>query len=274
MKKERILSLIIFITILFYPLTAYADMGPKPSIHVTFEGLNNRTVYASFFALEGGPSPVSYGDIGTVPEEITQKFLDYSENETARFVEDIWIINEEKKTMKCGYMPPRKYKLVVYIPDENVMLESDFYTRKIFEEKYTTDLSTVSGKLTLVHVAYDWKSNILSVLKRIVLTVAIELAIAFLFKIKGTKSILVIVITNVITQLFLNICLLRKEYMSGGGMYYMFIYFIIEIAIFITEAIVYANALKKTNNPPVGIAKAVAYSFVANFITFMAGIFF
>ena len=50
-------------------------MGPKPCIYVTFENLGDRTVYASFFALEGGPSPVSYGDWGIVPDEIKQRFV-------------------------------------------------------------------------------------------------------------------------------------------------------------------------------------------------------
>ena len=38
-----------FILILFQPMIAYADMGPKPCIYVTFENLGDRTVYASFF---------------------------------------------------------------------------------------------------------------------------------------------------------------------------------------------------------------------------------
>ena len=175
MKKERILAFIIFILIIIQPITAYADMGPKPCIDVTFENLGNRTVYASFFALEGGPSPVSYGDIEKVPEDIKQVFLDYSKTEDSRFVEDIWIVNETKTTMVCGYRPPYKYKLVVYIPDEKVMLESDYYTRDRFEEKYIVDLSKNNEKLILEHVAYDWQNLVLPVVLRVILTIIIDL---------------------------------------------------------------------------------------------------
>lgn len=271
-KKEIILGLIMFILILSQPMIVYADMGPKPRIYVTFENLGDRTVYASFFALEGGPSPVSYGDWGIVPDEIKQRFVDYSKNEEARFVDDIWVINSEKTTMKCGYMPPSKYKLVVYIPDENIMLESDYYTRNRFEEKYSVDIAGGNEKLVLEHVAYDWQSNVFPVLMRVVLTVIIELIIAFLFKIKGKKSVSVIAITNVATQLFLNISLLLEIYLIGGGFFIIFLYLLIEIVIFIVESIVYSIALKKTNDPPVEVFKAILYAFIANLATFLTGI--
>ena len=272
MRKESVLSIIIFILIFFRPMTVYADMGPKPSIYVTFENLGDKTVYTSFFALEGGPSPVSFGDWERVPDEIRQIFLDYAASEDARFVEDIWIVDENKPTMECGYMPPYEYKLVVYIPDENVMLESDFYTRDRFEEKYIVNITQTHEKLVLEHVAYDWQSDILPVMLRVILTIIIEILIASLFKIKGKKSISAIAITNVATQLFLNISILFIIYRIGGGLLLVFLYLMIEGIIFFVEAIVYSIALKRTNDPPVGVLKAISYAFVANLATFLIGI--
>lgn len=272
MKKRSILAAVIFFLILLQPMTAYADMGPKPCIYVTFENLgSDRTVYASFFALEGGPSPVSFGDRETVPEEIMQEFLDYAETEDARFVEDIWIINEADPTMDCGYMPPERYKLVVYIPEEDRMLESDFCTRDSFEVKYTVDLAQTGGKLILEQEAYDWSGEVLPVLLRVVLTVVTELAIAFLFRIRGKRSVGVIVLTNVATQLFLNIGLLLAAHKSGA-LAAIILYFLMEVFIFLAEAVVYAIALRKVNDPPVGVFKATAYAFAANLVTFAAGI--
>lgn len=273
MKKGYILSFIIFALALFQPVQTYADMGPKPCIYVTFENIGDRTVYASFYALEGGPSPVSYGNWEQVPENIRNIFWDYSETDGARFVEDIWIINKEKPVLDCGYMPPRKYKLVVYIPEEDKILESGFYTRQKFEEKYQVDIKQADGTLLLVAEPYDWAGEVLPTAFRVALTILIEIAIAFLFKIKGKKTICVLIITNVVTQLFLNISLSVAEYRHGGGLYSAFLYFIIEIIILIVEALVYTVALKKTNEPPVKPMKAVAYAFVANFVTFLAGLF-
>ena len=200
-----------------------------------------------------------------------QIFLDYSESEDARFVEDIWIVNETKTTMVCGYRPPYKYKLVVYIPDEKVILESDYYTRDRFEEKYIVDLSKNNEKLILEHVAYDWQNLVLPVVLRVILTIIIELIIALCFQIKGKKSVSTIVITNVATQLFLNISLLLAIYLKGVGFFTIFLYLILEIVIFLIEAFVYSIELQKVNDPPVGKAKAVVYALVANFVTFFTG---
>ena len=270
MKRKSILVLILFILIFFQPMTAYADMGPKPCIYITFNNLGDRTVYASLFALEGGPSPVSFGDWDKVPNDIRQIFLEYSETEDARFVEEIWIISADNPTMECGYMPPYEYKLVVYIPDENRMVESDYYTRDRFEEWYSVKISGKNEKLVL---AYDWQSNVLPIITRVILTVIIELVIAFLFRIKGKKSVRVIIITNVATQLFLNISLLLETIFLGGGILLVLLYLLLEINIFFTESIVYSLVLKKTNNPPVGVFKAISYAFIANLVTFLIGIF-
>lgn len=275
MKNRFVIFFLTALLILFIPVTVYADMGPKPCIYVTFENVGDKTIYASLYATEGGPSPVSFGDWKEVPEDIKDIFLNYSAKESARFVEDIWIINKENPVLDCGYIPPRKYKLVAYIPDENKMVESDIYTRQKFEEKYIADFSSIQsdGKVTLESEPYDWLSSGLSIAIRVVLTAFIEIAIAFLFKIKGKKSILVLVITNVVTQMFLNVSIALVEYRYGAGFQSLFDFFIIEIMIFFIEAFVYAKALKKTNKPPVAPATAVVYAFVANFITLLVGLF-
>lgn len=36
------------------PLTVFADVGPKPSITVTFQNVGDRTVYASFYEIDEG----------------------------------------------------------------------------------------------------------------------------------------------------------------------------------------------------------------------------
>lgn len=275
MKKKYIVILTFFIFIFMQPMTVYADMGPKPCIYFAFENIGDRTIYASLYALEGGPSPVSSGNWRQVPEEIKQTFLNYSEKEKARFVEDIWIINEENPRMACGYMPPEKYKLVVCLPDEDKMLESDFYTRQKFEEVYIVDINKISedGRLLLENDSYDWMGAALLVTVRAVLTIIIEIGVAFLFQIKGKKSICVLIVTNVVTQLFLNISLLWNISLYGMGLYTALLYLLTEIIISAAEAFVYSVALKKTNDPPIGTYEATVYSLAANLTSFLAGLF-
>lgn len=81
------------------------------------------------------------------------------------------------KLMKAhsGYNPPRQYKLVVFFPDESRFLESDFYIREEFEEKYIVDLNQtdVNGKLLLEKEAYDWIGAIFSTIFRVTLTLVV-----------------------------------------------------------------------------------------------------
>lgn len=260
---------------LFSSKRAYADMGPKPSVNVTFENIGQRTIYASLYAKKGGPSPVSFGDIKDVDLSIQEIFSNYSKTEEARYVEDIWIIDAKNPTLDCRYMPPEEYKLVVYIPEENRLLESSFYTKVAFEQNYHVDLASVSldGKVVLKEAPYMWVKAVLSLALRIFLTLAIEIGIALLFKIRGKKSILVLTITNIATQLLLNIPIMVIEYRSGGGLGMLVLIFFLELLIFAIEAVVYSLALKKTNEPPIKIDKAVGYAFVANLVSALAGIF-
>jgi len=273
MKKTNIIYFFLFLFVLIQPITAYADMGPKPFIYVNFENIEDRTVYATFFASEGGPSPVSFGDWDRTPEDIRKEFKKYSETEPARFLDDVWIINNDQPSMDCGYMPPRTYKLVVYIPDERRFLESDFYTRELFEEIYTVDLMAAmqSGKIVMVRKGIPWTRTIVSVILRVVFTLLIEIGIAFMFLIKGKKALQTIIITNLLTQLFLNVCISYKIIFSGRGLGMLIMIFFLEIIIFIVEAIIYSIALKKTNNPPVSTARAVGYAFSANLASFLIG---
>ena len=177
--------------------------------------------------------------------------------------------------MACGYMPPEKYKLVVYLPDEDKMLESDFYTRQKFEEVYIVDINKISedGRLLLENDSYDWMGAALLVTVRAVLTIIIEIGVAFLFQIKGKKSICVLIVTNVVTQLFLNISLLWNISLYGMGLYTALLYLLTEIIISAAEAFVYSVALKKTNDPPIVTYEATVYSLAANLTSFLAGLF-
>lgn len=276
MKKLLIAFFMFFIIgFLDHPVTVHADMGPKPSVNVRFKNVGDRTVYATLYALRGGPSPVSFGDGNHVQRKIWDIFDEYSKTEEAAFVRDIWIINKNDTILNCEYMPPRKYKLVIYISEEDRLLESDFYTKELFEEIYVVDLDKVQddGKLILKRDPNIWIKTIFMVLLRFVITLAIEFGIAFIFGISGKRSFAVLLAANVATQVFLNIFILSWKFTTGVGWGELMLLFILEVIVFIAEAKVYSIFLKKTNDPPVGRFRAVAYAFFANAASYLAGTF-
>ena len=126
----------------------------------------------------------------------------------------------------------------------------------------------------------------LSVLARIFLTILIELGIAWGFQLRGKKEILFIALTNLMTQLYMNIRLCTYSYKSGVGLGYTVMFFSLEFWIVVAEAILYAVFLRKicrkqmTDGTEEGDRKStgkgtifgmVLYAIIANVASLLAG---
>lgn len=289
-KRVLLGGMIGLVILCAFPVVARADMGPKPEIRIEITDFEDEVIYASLFAKEGGPSPVSYGDWDRVPEEIQKAFEDYSKSAYGRFVEDIWMIDGERSILDCGYIPPDSFRLVVYLPGEGTFLESGIYERYAFESEFSVKLSerTEDGKLIL----HDKKKNpvlnlfSLSVLSRIFLTILIELGIAWGFQLRRKKEILFIALTNLMTQLYLNIRLCTYSYKSGVGLGYTVTFLSLEFWIVVVEAILYAVFLRKIRRKQMAVETdegngkssgkwtifvMVLYAIIANVVSFLAG---
>lgn len=274
MKKLVFGIMCVFMVMMAFPISARADMGPKPHIKIKINNFEMETCYATLYAEKGGPSPVSYGDWNDIPEDIKKAFSEYSDSEECRFVEDVWMIDSSDNVLNCEYMPPSSFKLVVYLPETDIFLESDIYERYAFESDYEVDIQQQdeNGKLILKRASYDYLGKTLSVLLRLILTLLIEISIAVDFGIKGKKSLLVLIATNVITQIYLNARIGIVEYESGLGLGFFLLYIVLEIEIIIIEAIVYSIALKRTNEKTITSGEAAMYSLLANNASLFAGV--
>lgn len=274
MKKLVLGIMCVFMVLMAFSISARADTGPKPHINIKINNFETETCYATLYAEKGGPSPVSFGDWNDIPEDIKKAFSEYSDSEECRFVEDVWMIDSSDNVLNCGYMPPSSFKLVVYLPETDIFLESDIYERYAFESDYEVDIQQQdeNGKLILKKASYDYLGKTLSVLLRLILTLLIEISIAVAFGIKGKKSLLVLIATNVITQIYLNARMGIFEYKSGFGLGFSLLYIVLEIEIIIIEAIVYSIALKRTNEKTITSGKAAMYSLLANSASLFAGV--
>lgn len=268
------------------PVNALCDMGPKPEINIEINGFDEPVVYATLFAEEGegGPSPVSFGRWKEVPEDIQQVFLDYSENDEGVFVEDVWIINKDSHFLTCGYMPPRKFKLVVYSPLKGEFSESGIYERSSLNTYFEVDLSqkdengllvlesvellqmkSISDNVTLTYGEFS-----LLVIVRMVLTVIIELGLALLLKFRNKMSIITIVVTNILTQLYLNRRLHMYSLYHGIDWSFYFLYLFLEVEILVFEMVVYLIFVRGKRRYTV--KRTIAYTLLANAVSFQAGI--
>lgn len=98
---------------------------------------------------------------------------------------------------------------------------------------------------------------------RIVLTVLIEIGVAFFFDYRGKRELKLILITNIITQVLLNALIAAGDH-GLGAFGAMFAYIAGEIAVFIIEAAVYSANLPRITELRTRSGRAVGYAFTAN----------
>jgi hypothetical protein len=267
---------IILITGMF-PLTACADTGPKPSVVVDFIGLEGKTYYATLLSSvkSTGPFSVLNDDNdyarykkGDEDYEIFQKFAGYQDSEGFYFLQFFKDCTQTHK-FSWTYYPPQAFKILLYFPETDSFIVSDaVYERYTFDSYFT---AKVAGTGLSAESSYDYTGETLSLIVRIVLTIVVELGIALLFGFRERKQIRFITLVNVITQGALNFALNVINYQSGEMAFILF-YFVLEIAVFITEAILYNWYLKKNSLKEVPEWKPSAYALTANFASFALGI--
>ena len=286
-----ILCLVAVLTVSIFaqPVTARADMGPKPSINVTLKNMGDELCFGTILSDERYQGPFcaydpeqnnkdlsfydsKYYQDGYVNEEAElswQAFVDYEDADGYYFMQMWWKLGGENNQMRWGYHPPYSFKVLLYYPESNTFVTSEIYHRYAFDSYFTANVKNADGNVLTLSKSYDYLSEIVGLLCRIALTILIELLIALLFRMKGRKVMLTILVVNAITQIALNVALNLIYYFSGVLMY-LLLYFFLELLVVIVEAVAYSILLRKCGVP---IWKSVLYAVVANVATAVAGFF-
>lgn len=283
--------------------TAYADMGPKPSVIVTVDNLDGRICYGTLLSYDErhGPHYAYSPEQSYLFDEYNPESANYNEEEHAiwkAFVEydDPDGYYYQQRHWKCHetgeiswtYYPPSKFKVLLYFPETQTFASSGICESYAFHSYFSADLSntdlTVSQTgLVNISKSYDYTWEIISLLVRIVATVLLELGVALLFKLRTKRAIIAVTIVNVVTQTVMNVVLNLLSFFQGGwGILW---YIPIELAVFIVEAVAYIlifnRAQPKTvmadgndviNPNHISIGKCVLFSLAANFASFAAGL--
>lgn len=282
---------------------AFADMGPKPAVTIEFSNMGSKKMYASLLSLYKSHGPnTAYNqdeeynfksarwttsdgkshyysvndnsndsDYSPEAEAIWQVFQDYAAQDDYYFLQIWWEFEQGAlTTLDWSYYAPRHFKLLIYYPSTGEFLCSEAYDSYAYHSYYTVDLADVDDGLTLVN-SYDYFSEILLLVFRIVATVLIELLVALIFRLGSYRQVLTVIFTNVATQGALNLALNLISYFSGGGLMLLLLIIPLEIAVFVAEAVVYSLVFRKEGVP---VWKSVLYALVANVVSFFAGIAF
>ncbi|MEL7654478.1 MAG: hypothetical protein AAGU75_01070, partial [Bacillota bacterium] len=231
---KNIISIVlgIVVALCITSTTASADIGPKPSVVIKFEGLRQENCYVTLLSKSDSTGPYSlydgdssYAHYNEDDEgfEIWKKFVSYQDKDGFYFLQ-YFSKPDDCATFKWGYHPPQEFKILMYFPDSDSFLVSDeSYERYAFDSYFkvdATDLSSTAnnGKISAVK-SYEFTWELFSLITRIVITIALELTVALLFGFRAKKQILIIGITNVITQTVLNVLLNIINYSQGQMMF-------------------------------------------------------
>ena len=294
---RKVICLLLCVVVVFGLSTvavANADVGPNPSVHVTFKNMGDEACYGTLLSSTRSTGPFStwnedladdeqYDGYMTaksgLPAPILHKFVDYQDSDGYFFLCKGWSVSDSMP-IHWGYYPPKKFKILLYYPERDKFVVSEVCERYAFDTYYTVNMSGVD--ISSVDAApentklkpqksYPWGREVLSFFVRVIITVAIEMFIAFLFGIRGKKAALFVLIVNLITQIVLNVFVNIIDFKLGTFFFLPMFYCLFEFVIFVAEGVTYALKMKNCVEKPRNPWFYVLYAFVANLLSFVAG---
>jgi len=274
-------------------LPVRADTGPKPSVNITVEHLDDQPCYVTLLSTvystgphssvyrpgedgkrSGEPygTPSYYGDGSDYGIHLAFRAYEDTDPEGLYFLQTYGQVTDG--TYRWGYYPPERFKILLYFPEsESFAVTDSLCERYAFHSYYTVDLAGVDLKpgavttgLTAV-ASYDHTWELVSLMARIVITVALELLVAWMFGLRRKGQMLCILLVNLVTQVGLNVALNLHVYYNGSG-FLLMCYLMMELAVLAVETMAYRLWLpgeKKT------VGAAFRYAFAANLVSFAAG---
>ena len=267
-------------------MPAYADMGPHPNTTITFDGVPQGGVIVTLLSADKYSGPWQWYDPSDPDSKVDmsqftdaqyaeycwQLFVNYADKDGYYFVQRWWTLEGDGQ-IEWGYHPPDNFKILLYFVDTQTFAESDVCKTYALNSYFAVDLSewlqTGDGALPVqVRISYDYFGEIVGLVVRLAATVVIELLLALAFRLTSRKSLVTITVTNVVTQLLLNIGLNLIDYFQGIIMV-LFVYLPLELLVFLVEAATYCIVLRKDGVP---VWKCFVYSLVANFVSLSAGL--
>lgn len=288
MKKMLFIRIICFIIILLsFPILTYADIGPKPSVHIMFDNMGNEPCYGTLLSKKDSTGPQSAWDGNDehiynydLDMDIWRAFAEYEDTDGYYFLQIGWNVGETKE-IAWTYYPPASFKILLYYPDTDRYAVSGIYGRYAFDTYYTVDMdgmeidcnadSSNDTRIT-AYRSYNYRIEIMSLIARIIFTILIEMIIALAFGFRKKNQLRLLLSVNTATQIILNFLLNIINYNSGEWAFTVF-YILFELIVFVIEAVIYCKLMNKWSEKAKKNWFYIVYSLTANAVSFGSGIF-
>ena len=269
MKQIVRRSLIFLILCLLLSVVALADASPKPTVTIAFSVPDETPFYATLLGNVEHNGPNRHRTLEYINKErqdwdnyeILRLFAAYDAPEGWYFYgrgEDC----TDTKALAWTYYPPDPFRVLVYFPETETYAISPAYERYAFNSVYSADLTDAAASGTFTaEDTYSLSMDLAGLLCRILLTIAVELLVAYWFGYTSKSQIQLFIRVNVITQILLNLIL--YYYLRFSGVFgYVLISIPAELVVFILESLLYR---KKLEHP-------CFYAFLANLASFLVGL--
>ncbi len=272
MKKFLVIVSVFICTFFSLGISAFADCGPKASLTINVKGMEEgREYYLTLFeAFDPRFSDEYIANQNPEWRALYELSLNDEYFLCESPVDETYYKLNRSGSRTWGYMPPDKFKIVIYFPDDGSCIISEKLERYAFNSYFTANVS--GGEMSVVANggAAGVSAEIGALLLRIAITVLLELGVARLFGYDGGKETKLILIMNICTQIFLNVMIAVGDGIIGG-LGAIVAYVLAEIVIFIIEACIYAVLLPRFTERRTREGRAVEYAFAANAASFFVG---
>ena len=171
---------------------------------------------------------------------------------------------------------PREFKILLYTSD-GIIITSDLIIMEQYDYRLTYDLEGVDLSFNQTNVGVisgfngkPWLNvtTWFNFLLRLILTLAIELGLLYLFNFRKKWTFLIILGMNIISQVILNIVLISVYYTSFDNGYAFPVTLIIgEFFVFLGEALFVSILIKEHK-----LGRRIGYSLVANTLSLVIGL--
>ena len=266
MKKKSVVLMLVFalMTLLSRPLAA--DVGPKPSVTVNIENAPDQPYFMALLSKKEqyGPwSVVSAEDADLSGKSGNEQlafsfFAAYKDPDGYHFLGNMSGDLQGRDEYRWGYYPPDEFKIAIYCPQDGTFKLSGPLERDAFDSYFSVDFNAAD-----LAAAEDPQILItfLYFLLRVVLTIVIEFIIGQIMGYRSRGERRAIIIVNLVTQVLLNAFLTFMDYF-GGGMVWLIMFPLGELAVFLIELVIYLFVMKRKKK-----LRTFLYTLIANIVS-------
>ncbi len=291
MRKIRLLVvfMLLMVILVLKVNTVYADTGPKPTLEIIVENLDDSNYYLDLLGKEGENGYFGATDGNKEYYSLhDQPIYKYDTDGWKAIHMRTWLLNgkltgEPLETDKNGKLismkhsfgyvgVPKEFKIIVQKSDGSLqvsdVIHNNHFNAVVHYDMKQNKVLSVSGNILKKGIEFNGRF-FNDYFIRVTITILIEILIAIPFFYKRLRRIPVIAVINFLTQTLLTVGMLfdypiLHSFPFNTG--YFVVLLIGEIFVFIAEYLLYLKFFGKVNK-----RKIVMYTVIANLASFIAG---